>query len=250
MVGHLPYLCLLRDGMMSDQVSHMPNRLTYSHWEWTRGTLHPQKRRLFILQFAMEPNRPDKKLKKAIEAKCKCMAAELVKLHYYDDALKNTEIDRDNMRDKWEGEKIQQISRDATAEQIRQGLLLRISHGWTIEGEMRDELAQVTREWQASMAIVGRLQRRVNNLVDLGEGKDRKLIVAEHNLLHSETSLRTLNGVCKEHEDTIQMMKTRFVDMRSQRDHLKTERDSLMIHYEQVIRELNAEIDNNSTEEE
>jgi len=187
-------------------------------------------------------------MKKAAEIKCNCMAAELVKLHYYDEALKHAELDRDTMRDKWEGEKIQQISRDATAEQIRQGLLLRISHGWTLEGEMRDELAQVTREWQASMAIVGRLQRRVNNLVDLGEGKDRRIIVADHSLMHSEAALRTLNEVRNEQEVTIQDMKTRFVDMRGQRDQLKTERDALVAHYEQVIRELNVEIDNSESQ--
>jgi len=178
------------------------------------------------------------------------MAAELVKIHYYDEALQNTEQERDEMRDKWESEKIHQISRDATAEQIRQGLLLRISHGWTIEGEMRTELQEVTREWQSSMAIVGRLQRRVNNLVDLGEAKDRKLIVAENNLAYDRGVVHELQLKVAEQADTIQQMKTRFIDMRGQRDAIKKERLALVAHYEQVIKELNAEIDSNDTETE
>jgi len=223
--------------------------------EWTRVTQLERRNRQFILQFAMDladrVNDYESEMKKARaepKPKCTCMAAELVKLHYYEEAMSNTEQDMTLMRDQMEAHKIQQISREATAEQIRQGLLIRISHGWTIEAEMRSELQEVTREWQASMAVVGRLQRRVNNLVDLLEAKDRKLIVADHNLLHSEACMRDVIEVKNQHEVTIQDMKTRFVDMRGQRDQAKSERNALVAHYEQVIKELNAV--NNITEEE
>jgi len=193
----------------------------------------------------MEPN----KKPKVNDTKCQCMAAELIKLHYYDQAIANAKDDQEAVREEMENERILQIGRDATQEEIRTQLLVRIAHGWENEGVMRSELNQVTTEWQASMAVVGRLQRRVNNLVELDDRKERKLVVADHNLLQCESALRTLNQERSQQQETILGLKDRFVMMRAERDKLKrersewmTEREALTMHYEQVIKELNDEI--------
>jgi len=197
----------------------------------------------------MEPNRSEKKQKKAA-VNCQCMVAELVKLHYYEDALANTELDRDTMRDKWEAEKIQGISRQATSEQIRQGLLTQVAVGWNVETEIRQELDQVTREWRNTSEVVGRLQRRVNNLVDMCDMKARKVIVAEHKLLNKELEATRMRESLEDNCETIQNMKKRFEDMRTQRDLIKNERDAMVFHYERVITEMGKKIDANDTESE
>jgi len=178
------------------------------------------------------------------------MVAELVKLHYYEDALANTELDRDTMRDKWEAEKIQGISRQATSEQIRQGLLTQVAVGWNVETEIRQELDQVTREWRNTSEVVGRLQRRVNNLVDMCDMKARKVIVAEHKLLNKELEATRMRESLEDNCETIQNMKKRFEDMRTQRDLIKNERDAMVFHYERVITEMGKKIDANDTESE
>jgi len=195
-----------------------------------------------ILLFTMEQARAEKKSRQE-ESKCQCMAAELIKLHYYDKALETAELELDVMRMQCDSIKTASETRHATAEQVRDRLLAQVAIGWTIETEMRAELASVTNEWTTTSALVARLQRRVNNLVHLGDVKTSKLLVAEHKLDVSETECTMLKEIIDSHERTIQDMKTRFVDMRGQRDTIKTERDCLSTHYEQVIRELNSEKD-------